>query len=152
MFDIIDGGFFMLYGAKAAKSDDNLTLEKMLKYAIEDEYLARGEYEIAINHFGDEKPFPNIINSEVNHINWLKNLFEKYNFKTPKDESKNFLDSPANFINALNLGVEAEIENIEMYERFLLEEIPDDVREVFIKLRDASKGHLFVLKKRLESI
>ncbi|EYE87846.1 hypothetical protein Q428_11065 [Fervidicella metallireducens AeB] len=142
----------MLYGAKAAKSDNSLTLEKMLKYAIEDEYLARQEYEIAISQFGDEKPFPNIINSEVNHINWLKGLFEKYNFQIPVDEAHRHLDSPGNFIHSLDLGVEAEIENIEMYERFLLEEIPDDVREVFTKLRDASKGHLFVLKKRLESM
>lgn len=139
-----------MYGAKASKLVNNLALDKMLIYAIQDEYLARMEYEIAIRTFGEEKPFPSIINSEVIHINWLKELFIKYEFSIPCDESMNYLDIPSSFTEALKQGVEAELENIEMYEYFLSYSIPDDVKSVFTKLRDASKGHLFVLKKRLE--
>jgi len=141
-----------MYGAKSAIQDSSPSLEKMLQYAIEDEYLARSEYEIAIETFGDEKPFSNILNSEVVHINLLKELFIKYNFQIPDDESKTYLGVPGDFKTALEFGVHAEIENINMYETFLSNEIPNDVRTVFTKLRDASKGHLFVLKKRLEAI
>lgn len=141
-----------MYGAKSAGLEKNPGLEKMLQYAIEDEYLARSEYEIAIDAFGDEKPFSSIINSEVVHINWLKELFEKYNLQVPGDESKKYLGIPDSFKAALEFGVHAEIENIDMYETFLANEIPDDVRAVFTKLRDASKGHLFVLKRKLETI
>ena len=35
-----------VYGAKGVDSADGLTLEKMLNYAIQDEYLARAEYEL----------------------------------------------------------------------------------------------------------
>lgn len=141
-----------MYGAKSARSDREPELKSMLKYAIEDEYLARSEYEIAINTFGDEKPFPSIINSEVVHINWLKELFDRYNLDVPEDESKKYLGIPDSLKSAVELGVEAELENIGMYETFLGKEIPDDVRNVFCKLRDASKGHLVVLKRRLEAL
>lgn len=142
----------MIYGAKAAKLDNDLTLERMLVYAIQDEYLAREEYDIAIQNFGEEKPFSSIINSEVIHINWLKELFNAYNLEIPEDKAKSFLDTPADFKAAVNGGIDAEIENIDMYDTFLKKEIPDDVKVVFTKLRDASKGHLFVLKKRLETV
>jgi hypothetical protein len=141
-----------MYGAKAAKLDKVLTLEKMLVYAIQDEYLAREEYDIAIKTFGEEKPFISIINSEVTHINWLKDLFDKYNLSTPEDKAREFLHIPGDLKAALNGGIEAEIENIEMYENFLSQDIPDDVGTVFAKLRDASKGHLFVLKRRLDTL
>lgn len=142
----------MLYGAKAAKLDNELTLEKMLVYAIQDEYLAREEYDIAIQNYGEEKPFSSIIDSEVIHINWLKELFKAYNLEIPEDKAKSFLGIPADFKAAIHGGIDAEIENIAMYDAFLKKEIPEEVKVVFTKLRDASKGHLFVLKKRLETV
>lgn len=138
-----------MYGAKSVKIDTNLTLKKMLQHALEDEYLARREYEIAINEFGDEKPFSKIISSEIAHINWLKELFLKYDFEVPNDISEKYLGMPESLKEALEIGVDAETDNIEMYEIFLSKDIPDDVRVVFTKLRDASKGHLLVLKNRL---
>jgi len=141
-----------LYGAVRAKLDENLNLEKMLTYAIEDEYLARTEYELAIKVLGDEKPFNSIINSEEYHIKWLKELFDKYGYTIPQDKSYDYLNEPQSLEQALDFGVHAEIENIDMYERFLSQDIPEDVRVVFTKLRDASKGHLFVLNKRKEEI
>ena len=142
----------MNYGAKAAAFDMNPSLGNMLVYAIEDEYLARQEYELAIKALGDVKPFPSIINSEVNHIEWLKKLLLEYNCSIPVDNSASFLDLPENLKNALEFGIEAEIENINMYESFLKKDLPENVVPVFTKLRDASKGHLFVLKKALSEI
>jgi hypothetical protein len=142
----------MSYGAKAAKEDIKLSLERMLIYAIQDEYLAREEYELAIKALGDVKPFPNIINSEINHIDWLINLFTRYQYSIPEDKSTQYLHSPKDLVTALEYGVDAEIENINMYEKFLKEALPEDVIPVFSKLRDASKGHLFVLRKALSEL
>lgn len=141
-----------MYGATAAKYEKNLTVEKMLIYAIQDEFLAREEYAIAIETFGDEKPFTSIIESEVIHIKWLKELFIQYNFEIPKDKAFEYLHTPESFSKALLGGVEAEIANIAMYDSFLAHDLPEDVRIVFTKLRDASKGHLFVLKRRSEAL
>lgn len=37
-----------------------------------------------------------------------------------------------------------------MYEKFLAQDIPDDIREVFEELMNASKNHLEAFKRRLE--
>ncbi|MBU2238306.1 MAG: hypothetical protein KJ868_09875, partial [Gammaproteobacteria bacterium] len=68
------------YGAAGAQNevDKVLTLESMLSYALEDEYLARGEYQEVIRTFGGQKPFTNIIKAEERHISWLEPLFERY--------------------------------------------------------------------------
>jgi hypothetical protein len=70
----------------------------------------------------------------------------------PEDKASEYLHTPENFSNALQGGVEAEIANIAMYDSFLSHDIPEDVRIVFTKLRDASKGHLFVLKRRSDAL
>ena len=46
----------------------------------------------------------------------------------------------------MEIGVEAEIENIAMYESFLKRELPDDVREVYKRLKATSQNHLRHLK------
>lgn len=59
------------FGAKAASEDEKLTVEDMLTYAMQDEYLARREYELIIEKYGQQNPFSNIIKSEEGHISSL---------------------------------------------------------------------------------
>lgn len=130
------------FGAKGAKSDTSLTLEKMLTYSMEDEYLAKREYEVIIDKFGEQRPFTNIIKAEESHINQLTALFSKYSIPVPEDKSKKYAVVPENLNESFKAGINAEIENIGMYERFLKEDIPEDVKNIFIALRNASKNHL----------
>lgn len=136
-------------GAKAAKKDRDLTIDKMLTYAIQDEYLAYGEYEYILSTFGNQKPFSNIIKAEEKHIEMLKVLFEKYKIQLPFDDSKNHLIIPNSIEESLKAGVQAEIENIAMYEDFLIQQLPDDVKSVFNELMNASKSHLDAFEKNL---
>jgi hypothetical protein len=131
-----------LIGAEAAKADTQLTLEDMLTYAIQDEYLARARYSLVVEKFGDQRPFVNIISAEETHINYLKPLFTKYNIALPTDNSKDYVKVPNSIKESLEAGVQGEIENIAMYERFLKENIPSDVKTVFTLLRNASQNHL----------
>lgn len=137
------------FGSKGAKSDNNLTNEEMLKYAIEDEYLARREYEIIMDKYGEQKPFSNIIKAEETHIALLKELFKQYNITIPEDNSKEYEVLPNTLTESYKAGESAEIENIAMYDRFLKENIPDDIKQVFIELRDASKNHLNAFQNKL---
>lgn len=130
------------YGAQAAKNDSDLTLEDMLTYSMQDEYLARKEYRIIMDEYGEQRPFSNIILSEEKHISMLTNLFNKYQLTVPADQAANYVTLPSSLNEAYQAGVDAEIENIAMYDRFLKEDIPTDVENVFIALRDASKNHL----------
>jgi hypothetical protein len=130
------------FGAKGALSDDSFTLEEMLTYAIEDEFMAKYEYEKIIEEFGSQKPFSNIVKSEEQHIEKLIPLFESYNIDVPDDNAAEHVLIPKSILEAGEIGVQAEIDNIAMYEAFLKTDLPDDVKEVFIDLRDASKNHL----------
>jgi hypothetical protein len=137
------------YGARGALSDSDLTLDEMLTYAIQDEYLARSEYEAIIKKYGEVRPFSNIIRAEQTHIDYLLPLFPKYNFVVPEDTSEDHIAVPVDFKTALELGVQAEIDNIAMYERFLTHDLPDDVRIIFERLKKASQNHLGAFKNKL---
>jgi len=137
------------YGAACAIKDTNLTLEEMLTYAIQDEYLAHGEYDYILKTFGDQKPFSNIIKAEEKHIAELKLIFQKYEIVIPLDLSKDHLIVPTSIKNALETGVQAEIDNIAMYKRFLEQKLPDDVRATFVFLMNGSESHLSAFRKNL---
>lgn len=137
------------YGAEGTVDKEEFTLEEMLTFALEDEFLARAEYEMIINEFGNQRPFSNIIKAEEFHIELLKPLFEDNGFKFPEDRSSEHLIMPQNITEALETGVRAEIANIDMYEKFLEQDLSDEVRSVFEELKRGSENHLRAFKNGL---
>jgi len=137
------------YGAIGAFSNESMTIEQMLNYALQDEYLARAEYDYIINEMDATTPFTNIIKAEEMHISLLIPLFETYGYTTPTDTSSSHLIIPTSLTQAYETGVQAEIDNIAMYEKFLQLDLPDDVREVFTELRDGSVSHLAAFQRKL---
>ena len=135
------------FGAKSALEKEEYTIEKMLEYAIQDEYLARQEYELIMEEYGEQKPFSNIIKAEETHIELLKEIYEAYGYDIPQDNSIDYAVLPESLEAAFDIGVQAEIDNIAMYEKFLESELPDDIREVFIELKDGSVNHLAAFEK-----
>jgi rubrerythrin len=77
-------------------------------------------------------------------------LFEKYDLTVPADESADHLHPVADIKEALETCVAGEVDNIAMYNKFLEQEIPDDVRATFTALRNASEGHLDAFQKSLD--
>jgi len=138
------------FGAQGAKSDADLTLEKILIYSIQDEYLARAEYYAIMSKYGNVKPFFNIVNAEETHIKELIILFQNYGFKVPDDNAKKYVVVPENIKKALETGVQAEIDNIAMYDLFLKKSLPKDVRDVFLNLEKGSESHLSAFRNNLK--
>ena len=126
------------FGAKGAEGKTALSVEQMLTYAIQDEYLARAEYELIIEEYGSNRPFTNIMAAEQRHIEWVTELFDDYGYRLPKDLKSSF-----------ETGVQAEIDNIGMYESFLQEDLPEDVRDLFERLQQASENHLRAFRNNL---
>lgn len=58
------------------------------------------------------------------------------------DDAASRVTVPSSLQESDEIGVEAEIRNIEMYESFLKEDLPEDVRIVFENLKRASESHL----------
>ena len=130
-----------LTGAKAALADAHPDLAAMLTYAIQDERLARAEYQAIIAAFGSVRPFSNIIRAEVSHIGYLEDLFVAHKIAIPADGTP-APQAPRDLAAALEAGRQAEIDNIAMYDRFLARELPADVRQIFEQLKAASQNHL----------
>ena len=139
-----------IYGAVGALADNDLTMEEMFTYAIQDEHLAHGEYAYVLETFGDQAPFNNIVSAEAQHISEMTVLFEKYGLAVPADESADHIERAADVKEALENCATGEVDNIAMYNKFLEQEIPDDVRATFTALRNASEGHLDSFNKSLE--
>lgn len=138
------------YGAKGALQATTLTLSSMLTYALQDEYLSLATYDAVIEAFGDVPTFVRIKEAEQRHIDALLPLFQTYNTPIPPQHMADmFVSTPETIKMAYALGVQGEIDNIEMYERFLTYEIPADVRTVFTRLRDASRHHLAAFEQGL---
>jgi hypothetical protein len=81
-------------GAAGATNETEYSLDEMLIYAIEDEYLAQAEYDVIMDTFGVQKPFSNIMKAEATHISLLEPLFEKYDAKMPVKDWESLVTVP----------------------------------------------------------
>ncbi len=136
------------YGSAGALADTEYNLEEMLIYAFQDEYAAQAGYEAVIEKFGEQVPFTNIVKSEENHINRLIQLFTTYGYTLPAQDSVVSTAETLEEIYASEIAMEEN--NIAMYEKFLKEELPADVKQVFESLQRASSRHLQAFQKALD--
>jgi|GEM_PF-2831823 len=125
-----------------ALDDESLSVEDMLYDALMDEYRAELTYEAIMDAYGEQAPFSNIIGAEQTHIDALVTLYEAYGLEVPSIGEAGGILLPESVDAALAAGVQAEIDNIAMYDRFLTQELPDDVRSTFEALQGASDSHL----------
>ncbi|TYS67618.1 hypothetical protein FZC76_13665 [Sutcliffiella horikoshii] len=137
------------YGAKGALNAASLTLPDILTYALQDEYLAQARYNRILGTYGYIRTFARIQEAELRHISALLPLFQQYQVPVPQDISPQFVTTPPTIKDAYAAGVEGEIENIGMYEKFLALDLPNDLRVVFTRLRDASVNHLASFERGL---
>ncbi|MBK5253366.1 MAG: DUF2202 domain-containing protein [Peptostreptococcaceae bacterium] len=135
------------YGAVGALSDDDLSIMDMLTYAVEDEYLAHGEYVAIMDKFGEQKPYSNIAEAELTHLAYLEEVYVSYGLEFPTDASADHIVVPEDLLEAAETGVQAEIDNIAMYEIFLSYDLPENVSDVFTALMNGSESHLLAFQK-----
>jgi hypothetical protein len=140
------------YGAKGALSDKDLSIADMLMYAAQDEYLARAEYAAIIEKFDVTRPYSNIMKSEETHLDYLEDIYAKYKMEFPLDEAKEKLVIPNDLLEAAKVGVQAEIDNIAMYEKFLSYDLSEDIENVFNSLMKGSVNHLNAFQNQVEKL
>ncbi len=140
------------YGNAGALADPQLSILDMLTYAIQDEYTAHGEYRAIQDEFGVRSPYDNIMKSEEKHIASLAALYGSYGLAVPTDDSADHVVVPVSLLEAARTGVQAEIYNIMMYERFLEETLPADIQSVFESLMTASESHLSAFERQVDRL
>ncbi|MFA5856158.1 MAG: DUF2202 domain-containing protein [Candidatus Pacearchaeota archaeon] len=112
-----------------------------LDLAINDEYKARATYKRVLEEHGNIKPFSNIINSESSHIAQLESIYKKYDLQIPDDNWYIKVPVFANIKDACEAGVNAEIENADLYDELLINVNNQDIKVIFEFLRDASRNN-----------
>lgn len=108
--------------------------------ALDDEYHAAAVYSQVLSDFGALRPFLNIRDSELRHIEALLRLFERYRLPIPANPwiTAN-LPHFTSLKEAYEAGVQAEIENVALYERILNSTSRADLLQVFRRLQAASQ-------------
>ena len=125
-------------------------VQKILLDALDDERKAEATYAAVIEEFGSVRPFSNIISAEQRHSRAIERQLDRLGFEIPDNRWVGKAEAPASLAAACKLAVEAEIENIELYDR-LIPQIDDPiVKQVFENLQDASRSnHLPAFKRCL---
>ena len=120
-------------------------LYDVLDTALQDEYRAEATYASALGVYGDVKPFTRIVLAEGRHVSAVARLIEKRGLPVPDwDAEAHPIPADFNqleFAEACALGVQAEIENVAMYDELIAIGLPADVESVFLSLKTASESN-----------
>ena len=120
---------------------NKLSLAEILNEALMDEYKARDSYQKIIETFGPVRPFINIVKAEQTHIELLLPLYEKYAVPLPAEPDPNRVSVPESLLAACQMGVEAELANVAMYDSLIAATDLPDVVDVLQRLQAASRDH-----------
>lgn len=117
------------------------------------EYAARAEYAAILTAFGSGvQPFANILPAENKHVAALQQQCRKYGVPIPPDTFWGKVTPPPTLLEAIQVGVTAEMMNVAMYDELLkkVQKYPSLV-QVFTNLRAASlNNHLPTFKAAVE--
>jgi hypothetical protein len=124
---------------------------KAIHAALDDEYKAHTTYAAYLEHFGEVKPFSNIIHSEARHIEALKILLTDTGEAIPTNPyTIEEIEIPESVTEACKIGIKAEEENASLYYDSLLPAVKEheEITQVFTNLADASQEkHLEAFKR-----
>ncbi|MHB1360818.1 MAG: ferritin-like domain-containing protein [Rhodocyclaceae bacterium] len=125
-------------------------LHQALRIALYDEYAARAYYAAVVQAFGPQPPFTHIVQSEVQHIEVLSRLCERYGVPRPIDPFPAETTVAPTWRANLERGVAGEIANIRLYDYLPGFVAEPDVRQVFGNLQAASlNNHLPAFQRAL---
>ena len=110
--------------------------------ALKDERRAEATYQSVLSKFPGARPFVNIIEAEKRHQTQLLPLLKKYGVAEPANEfDPAKIPAPATLNDACAAGVQAEKENIALYDEYLKFITEADIKDVFVRLQAASRDN-----------
>lgn len=118
-----------------------LDLYTILLDALDDERKAEATYGAVIEKFGPVRPFINIIQAECRHAKAITRQLERLGMEVPANRWAGNVVAPASIAEACKIAVQAEIENIELYDRLIPLVTDRAVRQVLENLQSASRDN-----------
>ena len=118
------------------------TTTEGLQAAWTDEKHAIDTYQAVVVKFGAVKPFYNILAAEKKHLSSVENIADRLAISLNKVNG--FYPPEFSSVKmACEVGIQAELDNIALYDKMLLEETNGIVLNLYRNLRDASlNNHL----------
>jgi rubrerythrin len=116
-------------------------LETILCDALEDERKAEATYGAVIDKFGPVRPFTNIIDAERRHSLAIERQMQRLGLTIPPNNWEGKASAPASLASACDMAIQAEIENIALYDRLIPGIDEPMVRQVLQNLQDASRDN-----------
>jgi hypothetical protein len=113
--------------------------EYALLTALQDEYKAWSVYDQVIDDLDAGRPFTNIQRAEEKHIAALVTLFDRYGLDIPSNEWPGNVPTFDTLADACEAGVQAEIDNAEIYDDLFSMVDHADILRVFEALQRASQ-------------
>jgi hypothetical protein len=121
---------------------------RAVERALADERAAEARYETVTRSLGTVMPFRQLERAERRHAWALEQLLEQHGAPVPPAASAPSISEPKSLREECALGVQAEKNNIALYDELLRSELPADVQCVFSHLRSASRDrHLPALER-----
>ena len=97
------------------------------------------------------RPFVNIVEAEKRHFSALLGLFERYGIAPPPDRWTGSAPGFSSLSEACTESVQAEIDNVAIYDRVLKTTVRADILSVYHALREASlERHLPAFRRCAE--
>lgn len=97
----------------------SVAVKSALLAALDDEYRAEATYRAVLDVHGDVRPFSNIIQAEQRHQEMVKAELDARGLAYPANPYLGRIAAPATLLEACEAGVQAEIDNITLYDRLL---------------------------------
>lgn len=113
--------------------------EQALRDALDDEYRAWATYDQVVQDFGAQRPFDHIRDAEARHIEALSSLFQRHGLEVPANPWPGRVPRYSGVREACQAAVQAEIDNVALYERLANSTTRQDLLVVFSNLQRASQ-------------
>jgi rubrerythrin len=120
---------------------NEITLEQILVDALADERKAEATYAAVVEKFGPVRPFTNIISAEQRHSGAIERQMERLGIPVPANSRDSVIAPPTSLAAACEQAIEAEIENISLYDRLIPMIRDEAVAGVFRNLQAASRDN-----------
>lgn len=119
----------------------NGDLRRILDEALEDKRKAEATYAAVLAKFGEVRPFSNIIDAERRHSSAIERQMARLGIPIPPNNWKGRAPVPTSLAAACREVMEAEVENIALYERILPTVADITVRQVLEDSQAASRDN-----------
>jgi len=141
----------VLKGLRVDPNFEEPVLHQVLRIAVYDEYHAYETYKKVIEKFGEVPPFSNVLEAEIKHFQELAMLMEKHQVALPINDFEGKIDAPDSLLEAAEIAVAAEIDNIKMYDNLInYAKTYPDVLDTLYRLQAASyNNHLPAFRKEV---